>query len=268
MSNPVTIKLNEREIYDLEWLEECYKKVRFPNPKCEEFLVEINKTLSHKIRGELDNKIKQQALFSLLGQDYVRIHFPHHKYDLSLLEPPKTKPDVKKAYVDEMKNLVQEQIQVTLKECGYPEDVSEYVGDNQLGEFLNEVRRVFKDELNLQMDMATTADRIRDIEADALSAAGDDRLLEEQQHELQEFQPSAVPGEAFVAAAKHSQQSARTALKIFKEKALMFPLPMRKYLWEDFIYTHKALNGKKKVGDTCSKTAYLANFVLFEQDLV
>ena len=43
-----------------------------------------------------------------------------------------------------MKNLVQEQIQVTLKECGYPEDVSEYEADNELGEFLDEVRRVFK----------------------------------------------------------------------------------------------------------------------------
>ena len=125
---------------------------------------------------------------------------------------------------------------------------------------------MFKDELNIQMDMATTADRIRDIEADALSAAGDDRLLEEQPQQLQDFKPSAVPGEAFVAAAKHSQQSARTALKIFKEKALMFPLPMRKYLWEDFIYTHKALNGKKKV--KAQNTAYLANFVLFELDLV
>ena len=41
----VTILLNERQIYDLEWLEHCYKKVRFPNPKCEEFLVEINNTL-------------------------------------------------------------------------------------------------------------------------------------------------------------------------------------------------------------------------------
>ena len=111
---------------------------------------------------------------------------------------------------------------------------------------MDEVRRVFKDELAIQMEMATTADRIRDIEADALSAAGDDRLAEEQTKEFQ-FAPSQVPGEAFVAAAKHSQQSARTALKIFREKALMFPLPLRKYLWEDFIYSHKALNGKKKV---------------------
>ena len=108
----VTILLNERQLYELDWLEDCYKKVRFPNPKCEEFLVEINNTLSHKIRGELDNKYKQQALFSLLGEDYVRIHFPHHKYDLKLLE--QTKPDVKKAYIDEMKQLVQEQLQVTL----------------------------------------------------------------------------------------------------------------------------------------------------------
>ena len=134
----VTILLNERQIYDLEWLEHCYKKVRFPNPKCEEFLVEINNTLSHKIRGELDNKYKQQALFSLLGEDYVRIHFPHHKYDVKLLEQTKVrfilfiilkniiyiikqyqkilfKPDVKKAYIDEMKQLVQEQLAVTLK---------------------------------------------------------------------------------------------------------------------------------------------------------
>ena len=87
----VTILLNERQIYDLEWLEHCYKKVRFPNPKCEEFLVEINNTLSHKIRGELDNKYKQQALFSLLGEDYVRIHFPHHKYDVKLLEQTKVR---------------------------------------------------------------------------------------------------------------------------------------------------------------------------------
>ena len=48
----VMIQLNERQIYDLEWLEDCYKKVRFPNPKCEDFLTEINKTLSNKIRGE------------------------------------------------------------------------------------------------------------------------------------------------------------------------------------------------------------------------
>jgi hypothetical protein len=30
--------------------------------------------------------VKQQALFKLLGEDYVRIHFPHHKYNPKLLD--------------------------------------------------------------------------------------------------------------------------------------------------------------------------------------
>lgn len=38
---------------------------------------------------------------------------------------------------------------------------------------------------------------------------------------------------------------ARTALKIFREKALMFPTPMRIYLWEDFIYTYRGQMLKK-----------------------
>ena len=42
---------------------------------------QVNAVLSQKISGELDNQVKQQALFQLLGEDYVRIHFPHHKYN-------------------------------------------------------------------------------------------------------------------------------------------------------------------------------------------
>ena len=52
-----------------------------------------------------------------------------------------------------------------------------------------------------------------------------------------------IPGEGFVAAAKHNEQVTKTALKAFKEKMLMFPMPMRQYLWEDYIYSSK---GQKK----------------------
>lgn len=121
--SPVTIMLNERPLYDLDWLEDCYKAVRFPNPKCEDFLVEVNQVLSQKISGELENQTKQQALFQLLGEDYVRIHFPHHKFNPKLLEPPKASPDVKKLYMKEMKELVDQQLEVSLKELGYPADV-------------------------------------------------------------------------------------------------------------------------------------------------
>ena len=61
-----------------------------------------------------------------------------------------------------------------------------------------------------------------------------------------EFQASQIPGEAFVATAKHNEQVCKTALKVFKEKALMFPAPMRHFLWEDFIYRGSTgQNGKK-----------------------
>ena len=59
----------------------------------------------------------------------------------------------------------------------YPEDVSLYKPEteDQLAQFLNEVRKVFQEELVIQMNLAKKADRIRDIEADALSAAGSRR---------------------------------------------------------------------------------------------
>ena len=77
-----------------------------------------------------------------------------------------------------------------IQECGYPDDVSDYQGDNQLGDFLNEVRKVFKEEMEVQMEQETNADRIRDIEADALSAVNDDE--QEESNDLIDFKPSQV----------------------------------------------------------------------------
>ena len=31
------------------------------------------------MRGEFTNKYRQQAIFELLGQDYTKVHFPHHE---------------------------------------------------------------------------------------------------------------------------------------------------------------------------------------------
>lgn len=41
----------ERQRYEVAWLEKCYEKVSFPNPKCEQFLAEFNDRLSNKIRS-------------------------------------------------------------------------------------------------------------------------------------------------------------------------------------------------------------------------
>ncbi len=66
-----------------------------------------------------------------------------------------------------------------------------------------------------------------------------------------------------MSAAKHNELVGKMALKVFKDKALMFPGPMRQFLWEDFIYTYRGQMLKKaKVSPEPTKAALSSsNFV-------
>ena len=67
---------------------------------------------------------------------------------------------------------------MTLIQFRYPEDVGLYKPDNendQLAQFFNEVRKVFQEELVVQMNLAKKASRNKNIEFDAISAAGSRR---------------------------------------------------------------------------------------------
>ena len=66
-------------IFELEWLDQCVDKIQFSGPGVDDLLADVNKQLSFKIRGEFSNKYRQQAILELLGQDFARLHFPHHK---------------------------------------------------------------------------------------------------------------------------------------------------------------------------------------------
>ena len=50
---------------------------------------------------------------------------------------------------------------------------SAYKEDNQLGSFLEEIRKVFKGELEHQTTLASNEERIKDIENDAADAMDD-----------------------------------------------------------------------------------------------
>ena len=104
----------------------------------------VSTRLAAKVRGELDNEVKQQCLFQLLGKEYVAVQFPHHRWNPRLLE--KTDPHVnetvrpmyvfatancyrtilfqlKEGYFREMKELLEEQCTQVQKEMNMPEDV-------------------------------------------------------------------------------------------------------------------------------------------------
>jgi hypothetical protein len=42
-------------------------------------LWQVNKSMAHRLRGEFTNKLKQQAIFELLGPTFVGVYFPHHE---------------------------------------------------------------------------------------------------------------------------------------------------------------------------------------------
>ena len=47
---------------------------------------------------------------------------PVFRYKPAMLEPPKTKPEVKESYLEEMRLLLEDQIAATQKDMGLPDD--------------------------------------------------------------------------------------------------------------------------------------------------
>ena len=67
----------------------CFTQIQFSGPGVDDLLADVNKQLSFKVRGEFSNKYRQQAILELLGQDFARLHFPHHQVGAGS-SPPST----------------------------------------------------------------------------------------------------------------------------------------------------------------------------------
>ena len=62
----------------------CSTQIQFSGPGVDDLLADVNKQLSFKVRGEFSNKYRQQAILELLGQDFARLHFPHHQVEADM----------------------------------------------------------------------------------------------------------------------------------------------------------------------------------------
>ncbi|XP_023332479.1 uncharacterized protein LOC111704471 [Eurytemora carolleeae] len=118
-------------LFDLDWLNSTAEQINLADGKIDKFLTEINKTLAHRMRGEFTNKYRQQAVFELLGQDYTKVHFPHHEFAPELIRPPQFPPNKREELMAEMRTLLDEQITESLQELGYPTDISTYQDDTR-----------------------------------------------------------------------------------------------------------------------------------------
>ncbi|KAF0307957.1 hypothetical protein FJT64_020784 [Amphibalanus amphitrite] len=122
-------------------------------------LEKVNQALASRVKGQLSSEAKQQALFSLLGKEFVRQHFPHHKFNTKILEPPKMAPAVKEKHLREMRAHLKAELGGAMRDCGYPENVGDYRGDDELGTFVSEVKGIFS------AGLQTEIGRVMDEEA-------------------------------------------------------------------------------------------------------
>ena len=77
---------------------------------------------------------------------------------------------------------------------------------------------------------------------------------------MESFQKAQVPGEGFVATAKIKRnESIKQAMSVFKMKCIMFSPPIRKFVWENVIYT---LDGRE-VGIKIEYSIFISNFFYF-----
>eukprot|EP00095_Tigriopus_kingsejongensis_P003186 snap_masked-scaffold91_size383040-processed-gene-1.17 protein:Tk03186 transcript:snap_masked-scaffold91_size383040-processed-gene-1.17-mRNA-1 annotation:"Flotillin-1 " len=218
---------NENEpkiLFELDWLEDCHRQVALPNPKCEDLCVQVNEKLRKRVRGEFDNEIKQQAMFQLLGEDYVRINFPRQKFRPLLLDPPKTRPEIKEVYINEMKGLLDENMAKSFKDLGYPREASDYEGEDPLGEYAKEIRLVFQDALEDQVQQRTQTAKEKDVTEDVKDSVNPDQPTEEDSVSRQQI-GSMITGEAFVTliSKMHDIEAKEAAVKPFKDKSVMLP---------------------------------------------
>lgn len=217
---------NEKQpFYTADWLEDCYQQLAVPNPNIEKLMEKIAERLAVNVKGQLDNSGKQQALFTLLGRQYVKQHFPHHKYDPTMLEPPKMKSDTKVILLEDMREWLQQQLVATCHELGYDKSAAEGLKHAELGPFYRQAEGIYKKQLDKRVQEIKTAKAKSRGSAISASKLGID--LDSPSHAL---------GEALLAIGLRDPFKMARILKKMQQRCLPLPMSLRSYVWSDFLF--------------------------------
>lgn len=260
MVTQVTIEVTDQNpsMFQLDWLNACHDNVDFGVSHTENFLAEVNRTLAHRVRGEFNNQWKQQALFELLGQDYVQLHFPHHQFSPELLRPPNLPAAKREECLAEMRDLLEDQLGASLEELGYPPDIATYQEDTPLKGFLDEIRLIFKGGCEEQVQrrcMSENDNRRQSVDSRiSTNSVNDDE--DGEKFSKVEFKKSDVLGDALVDLLQYDGGARVNVINNFKLESLMFPNPLRKIIWEGVL----ADNDQKEKGKKKSKRREARDF--------
>ncbi|XP_037088377.1 uncharacterized protein LOC119108941 [Pollicipes pollicipes] len=226
------------------WMNNCVQQVNLPNKGCQKVMERVNRTLASRVRGQLSSEAKQQALFSLLGKEFVRQHFPHHKYSPQLLEPPKMPPASKEKHLRDMREYLTTELHGAMRECGYPDDLGDYKAEDELGSFVREVKAIFsaglQTEIGRVMDdeklqsakIRKEKDEFRDREDDADSSDTDeDEELGKRKKKHTKLRPSDVAGRALLTVLARDPGQAVALPSRLQGQYPLLSRPVRRHVW-------------------------------------
>ncbi|XP_047483893.1 uncharacterized protein LOC125035583 isoform X1 [Penaeus chinensis] len=267
----------EEEVFREKWMNQCYKKLIYPNPSCVQVLDKVNRALVSRVTRPQNTNLKQQALFSLLGREFVEQHFPLQKYDVSILEPPRTNAKNKEKYLSEMREFLQNALNQAMSDCDYPDDVSSYQEDDELGHFLHEVRTSFREGLRkhtaivmfqeeAEKDRQNEEKRKRNAKDGGGGGDGDfgigfdtdegndtDDELELAKRKALKMnagtKPSDIAGRALVAFIAHDEALKWKYMERIRERHLGLPSELRRFFWWEFLKEREAAKLKPKPED-------------------
>ncbi|XP_042880993.1 uncharacterized protein LOC122258822 [Penaeus japonicus] len=256
------------QVFKEKWMNQCYKNLSYPNPACVQVLDKVNRALVSRVTQPQNTNLKQQALFSLLGREFVEQHFPLQKYAVSILEPPRTSPKNKEKYMNEMREFLLNALNQAMADCDYPDDVSSYKEEDELGHFLHEVRTSFREGLRkhtaiVMFEEETERERQKEEKRKRNVNDGDgfdtddgndtDDELELARRKAQKMntgtKPSDIAGRALVAFIAHDESLKWKYMERIRERHLGLPRELRRFFWWEFLKGKEAAKLKPKPED-------------------
>ncbi|XP_042223922.1 uncharacterized protein LOC121867864 [Homarus americanus] len=250
-------KKGETEVFSEDWMNKCYKGLIYPNPTCVQVMDQVNRALAKHVTRPQGSELKQQALFTLLGPEFTTQHFPYHKYNVQILEPPLA-PRQKEKYVQEARVFLDQALSRALTDCGYPEDASAYENDDELGRFLHEVRSNFQEGLRRHTAVVRfeeEAERERQKNGgdsnneDDEGNDTDDEMEKAKRKALKEdlgTKPSDVAGQALLAILAQNNNKKNEYMKRLRERHLGLSNNLRCFFWWEFLIDKEAAKLKPK----------------------
>ncbi|KAK7068442.1 hypothetical protein SK128_018530, partial [Halocaridina rubra] len=242
------------DVFREKWMNRCFKTVAYPDPACVKVMELVSRALSKRVTQPQESALKQQALFSLLGPEYTEQYFPYQKYNIKILDPPKIKPAQREKYVEEMREFLKKSLDLAMKDLGYPDDISTYKADDELGHFVQNVSSTFREGLRKhtshiqQEEDVENEKRKKEQEVkkskkkkendDGESENSDDEDEDgdkEKGNNMSHTKPSDICSQAMLALIAHDSSNKDQYLQSIRERHLGFNMTLRRYFWRDYL---------------------------------